>query len=274
MDSFPGFYILVFLFGGFGWSFLAVQEWRKSRKPYWKGEKNLQNRNLLRKTTNFFKGEIQHIRGLPRDQAFLFCWFFFTILFFSLAFAEMISYIQPCYPAFSMLFALHLARKSKGLNIPAVRKTFFISATVIFIGLWGWSLFGNLAIHFDSLNLPSALSKQLDPLRINKRLLSLESHGYTLVQYDNFCNAFNFENRRNSVLVRESIRPPWRHPPGLRYEIPELKQRISNDEFLAVIVEPKNLEYLRGEDWKDLHTVFRGQSFVLLAPPSLSKMLE
>jgi 4-amino-4-deoxy-L-arabinose transferase-like glycosyltransferase len=266
--NYIGFYIPVFLFGGAGWSFLAVSELIAKIKAGRKVEK-IPPQSPGKSHRGYLKGILNKIRKMPHDQIWLLCWIAATIIPFSIILSNMMSYIQPCYPAFALLLALYFTRKGEGLEQPKIRRTLWFSIALITLIGWSWSVYGYIKVHSSSLRIPVKVTKYLEPLWIDHKLHSLKNKSYLFIQYDYFSPVFNFENQRNSVLVRESVNSIWPYPPFLRFSMQELLHVVRQNRPLALIVEPHNYGFVSGEGWENLHVYFRGKHLMLLVTDTL-----
>lgn len=265
---YPGYYIPVFLLGGAGWSFLAVSELIARIKGKRKVKEN-QPQSSGRSHRGYLKGIVYKIRQTPHDQLWLLCWIAATIVPFSIMLSGMMSYIQPCYPAFALLLALYYTRKGKGYGQLKIRRTFWFSIALIILVGWSWSIYGSIKVRSSSLRVPAKLAKYLEPLWMDHKLQSLKDKSYIFIQFDYFSPTFNFENQRNSILVRESVNSLWPRPPTLRFSMEELLHVVKKNRPIALIVEPHNYGFVSGKGWENLHVYFRGRRFMLLVTDSL-----
>jgi len=267
----PGYYLLLFLLGGVGWSLLAVYK----LYHYFRTIPGTDALPSLRKTlparaVQFLKRLIKEMRVLPRDELWLVCWIVATIVPFSLALSQMPSYILPCFPAFGLVLALRFSRKNcKEGQEKIIHGTFFVSLMIIVISLWGWSFYGYYRTRSPRMNVPRFISIHLEPPWIDYQLRPLQGRAFIMVQYDNFCPTFNFENRRYSVLVKRSLYPQWPYDPALRLSEEQLAQRVEENQPMAIILETRKMKNLQDERWKNLIVYFQGNRYTLLVTPSV-----
>jgi len=259
-EGYPGFYLLVFLLGGAPWSFLGIREMYR----YFQKRQTREEAGWVRR---FFRT----LRGFKQDTLWLVCWIAGTILPFSLLLAEIVSYIQPSFPALGLLLAFHFAEKSKLER--AVHVTFSIAVLMLVIPLWGWSVFGSLAIRSSGEN-PIPFPKHMEPQWIAHRLGSIRDRPFTLVQYDDFSPAFNFFSRRRCFLVEQYIHREWPTPPELFATREDVAGWVERNRPVALILEPKRIPRFTGGKWSNLRMVFRGEEYIMFMTPSLIKQVQ
>ena len=285
-DAVPGYYIPVFLLGGAGWSVLAIYEiyivHRRAKEKETKGV--LPDRSFQKSSRPDIKkpGKIRRIahstlleaRKMPSDQLWLACWFIATVIPFSLLLAEMISYIQPCYPAFTLFLALYYARKKENGYLKRIRYTFLISFLLIAAILWGVSLVGVTEIRSPSLEVGESLAKHLEPHWIGLKLRRIEEGTFTLVQYDDYCPLYSFMSNCPTILVEETIHEEWTAPPELAASMEELNQWVKQNRPLVFLFEPERLDLFTGKEWENLNLIYKGSHYVLMSTKSLDSFWE
>ena len=267
----PGYYLILFLFGSMGWSFLAVYKLCQHLRTKWRlNASQIQGKSFLSHGVRIFKILLQDMRTLSQDELWLVCWIVATIVPFSIALSQMPSYILPCFPAFGLVLALHFSRKNyREGEEKILHKTFFVSMMIIVISLWGWSFYGFYMVRTPCLNVPRFIQKHLEPAWIDYQFRPLRGRPFVMIQYSCFYPTFNFENRRYSVLVKESIYPQWQYDPALSISEAKLTQWVEENRPIAIILESRHIKDFQDERWKNLIVYFQGERYSLLVTPAV-----
>ena len=232
----PGYYLLVFLIGGAAWSFLALYEIiKKIRQGKSKGQ-GVISQSLQGRLRNVLK----YLKALPPAQLWLGCWFGVTLLSFSLFLSTMLSYIQPAYPAFALMLGLYFAGQEKEHCNRRLHLTFSISVVLIILILWGGSLYGSYLVGSEHRKIvPEALSKDIEANRIASYLRSFRGKSFTMVQYRQFEEIFNFEAGRDSELLRSYVHHEWKSPENVEEGFKRLEKWIDDGQAIVLIMSAK-----------------------------------
>ncbi|HOE63686.1 MAG TPA: lipid-A-disaccharide synthase N-terminal domain-containing protein [Candidatus Sumerlaeota bacterium] len=248
----PGFYILVFFIGGLPWSFMIVHHLIKS----------------LKGAPKSFRALLMRARGMPPPQLWLLCWFLATMLSFSLLMSKMISYVQPAYPAFSLLLALLYADMPKETE-NKLRIPLLAAIAVPALLLWGWAFYGNHLVKKEKPDIPRLASKIIEPNWIANRLAQMRERPFMLVQYRDFEEIFNFAARRDSELIRSAVHREWKVPRPTREHLMDLNRWVDEGRPIALVCEVDKYDEGFPEIMAKLTPLFIGQRFAFLVSQSV-----
>jgi len=209
--------------------------------------------------------------GLSPFETFLLSWILFTLLFFSLLRATMVSYIQPLYPAVAMFLGIYLSRKTGSLRDFFFRyrkrllASFIATHLVALLFACGY-LFAGRTVHDEG-----GLAKVYE-LNIIGDLLKEESgKPRDLVQVDIFAPYFNFIMKRDSILVRQEVHQEWPVPAYLEATPQEIRRRIEKGDPLILFMERKVSGAMGFNNLKNLQTIYGSKRYVVYQTPSLRR---
>jgi len=209
--------------------------------------------------------------GLAPFETFLLSWILFTLLFFSLLRATMVSYIQPLYPAVAMFLGIYLSRKTGGLRgfFFRYRKralASFIATHLVALLFASGYLFAGRTVHDEG-----ALAKVYEINIIGDLLKEESGKPRDLVQVDIFAPYFNFIMKRDSILVRQEVHQEWPVPAHLEATPQEIRVRIERGDALVLFMERKVSEEMGFNNLKNLQTIYGSKRYVVYQTSSLRR---
>lgn len=255
----PGYYLLVFLLGGAAWSFLALYEIIKKIRQGKGKRENIIPRGLLARLR---KG-LEYLKALPPAQLWLGCWFGVTLLSFTLLLSKMLSYIQPAYPAFALILGLYFAGQEKERCDRRLHLTFSISIVLIILILWGGSFYASHLVRSEHPRMISkALARNIEANWIARRLRSFQDKSFTLMQYRQFEEVFNFEAGRDSELLRSYVHYEWKAPENVEEGFKRLEKWIDRGQSIILIMDARKQDDSIKKILAKLRPVFIGRYYL------------
>jgi hypothetical protein len=222
--------------------------------------------------------------GLAPFETFLLSWILFTLLFFSLLRATMVSYIQPLYPAVAMFLGIYLSRKTGGLRgfffryRKRVLASFIATHLVALLFACGY-LFagrpadaeGRLAKMYELNIIGDLLKEESGKPRSDAEAMARKR--LDLVQVDIFAPYFNFIMKRDSILVGQRVHTEWPAPAPAHLEATpqEIRRRIEKGDPLVLFMERKVSEKMGFNNLKNLQTIYGSKRYVVYQTSSLSR---
>ncbi len=210
------------------------------------------------------------VRALPHDELWLLCWLVFTILFFTLLRAHMLSYIQPAYPALAMLLALYLHRKKA--HSPTVRgavRLGLYSFAGTLVTLWILSGAGYVLVRSK----PETAGPFLESIEHNivahRMMNEAPKDSWRLVQAFTFSPIFNLEADRMSYLSYKRVNDFWPSPPRMNLNVDEMRALVMSREPMMIVIKPARVSLMFPKPPPWLRTLYASDELVLLTtvPP-------
>ena len=255
------YYVPVFIVGTSGWGLVLICRGICRVRDTWQG---LRKSGILRWVEALF-------HGFSLFEVFLLSWILFTLLFFSLLRATMVSYIQPLYPAVAMFLGIYLSRKTGGLRGFFFRHRKRLLASFIATHLMALLFACSYLFAGRPANAEGRLAKMYE-LNIIGDLLKEESgKPLDLVQVDIFAPYFNFIMKRDSILVGQEVHQEWPVPAHLEATPQEIRRRIGKGDPLVLFMERKVSENMGFTNLKNLQTIYGSKRYVVYKTASLSR---
>jgi hypothetical protein len=185
-----------------------------------------------------------------------------TIFVFSTLRSEMITYIQPAYPAAALLLSLYLARRAPGaLERPFKRMAAF-AAVVTVCGLWGVTLFQ--VVQLKRGNVGKTHNETIAYNMLARKINEFPNQKFTLVQCYIYNPSFSFLTRRLTALCEAEVHPGFPHPAELTLTRDALRQRMASPDPLLVIIKKSKLDKIFPPPRQGMRTVAESTELALI----------